>query len=160
MGRSIYQHLGKLPSMIDLDNQTGLNFSLEALEIIASSLCSREVELLIVDDSTIEALNLQHREKASATDVLSFPVDLPPNLESSSAFPLGSIVVASSFVVEKASYFRHSVQDELSLLFIHGMLHLLGYDHEVDNGEMRQKEATLIEAFALPNSLIIRTEEK
>jgi probable rRNA maturation factor len=52
------------------------------------------------------------------------------------------------------------VQDELSLLFIHGMLHLLGYDHEVDNGEMRQKEATLIEAFALPNSLIIRTEEK
>ena len=146
--------------MIDLDNQTGLNFSLEALEIIASSLCSREVELLIVDDSTIEALNLQHREKASATDVLSFPVDLPPALEGSSEFPLGSIVVASSFVVEKASYFHHSVQDELSLLFIHGMLHLLGYDHEVDNGEMRQKEATLIEAFALPNSLIIRTEEK
>jgi len=48
-------------------------------------------------------------------------------------------------------------QMTLSLLFIHGLLHLVGYDHEVDDGEHREKEKELIEHFNLPNSLIVRT---
>ena len=46
--------------------------------------------------------------------------------------------------------------DELKLLLIHGLLHLIGYDHETDNGEMREKEREIITHFKLPNSLIIR----
>jgi probable rRNA maturation factor len=72
--------------------------------------------------------------------------------------PLGSIVISCDFVQEKALEFGHTQNDELCLLFIHGLLHILGYDHEVDNGEMRQKEKELINKFALPKSLIVRTQ--
>jgi probable rRNA maturation factor len=72
--------------------------------------------------------------------------------------PLGSIVISYDFVEKKAKEFSHSQDDEFTLLFIHGLLHILGYDHECDNGEMRQKEEDIIRAFSLPQSLIVRTE--
>ena len=61
--------------------------------------------------------------------------------------------------MSKADRFAHSPQEELKLLLIHGILHLLGYDHEIDNGEMREKEREIIEHFNLPKSLIIRSEQ-
>lgn len=140
--------------MIDLDNQTALHFNLEALDTIASSLSQQEIELLIVDDNTMKALNTEHRGKASSTDVLSFPIE-----SSIHGMPLGSIVISANFVETKALEFNHSVQDEISLLFIHGLLHLLGFDHEVDAGEMRAREKEIIMQFDLPKSLIIRTGE-
>jgi len=145
--------------MIDLDNQTRLSFDLEALEKIALSLSSKNVELIIVDDETMKSLNFEHRAKETTTDVLSFPIDTSFINESVSELLLGSIVIASSYVTKKAKELGHSIQDELSLLFIHGYLHLLGFDHEIDNGEMRDKEKAVIKAFDLPNSLIIRTGE-
>ncbi|MCW8820668.1 MAG: rRNA maturation RNase YbeY [Sulfurovum sp.] len=145
--------------MIDLDNQTTLAVDLEALEKIAQTLSTKEVELIITDDKTIQELNAEYRGKNSATDVLSFPVEAPFTEQSIFGMPLGSIIIAESYVKEKAETFGHSIQDELSLLFIHGMLHLLGFDHECDDGEMRMREKELIEQFDLPNSLIVRTEE-
>ena len=145
--------------MIDLDNQTTLAVDLVALEKIAETLSSKEVELVITDDKSMQALNSEHRGKESLTDVLSFPMDAPFTEQSIFGMPLGSIVIAASFVKEKAKILGHTEQDELSLLFIHGMLHLLGFDHEVDEGEMRVREKELIEAFDLPKSLIVRTEE-
>ena len=145
--------------MIDLDNQTTLAVDLVALEKIAETLSSKEVELVITDDKSMQALNSEHRGKESLTDVLSFPMEAPFTEQSIFGMPLGSIVIAASFVKEKAKSFGHTEQDELSLLFIHGMLHLLGFDHEVDEGEMRAREKELIEAFDLPKSLIVRTEE-
>ena len=145
--------------MIDLDNQTPLAVDLEALEKIAKTLSSKEVELIITDDETIQELNAEHRGKNSATDVLSFPMEAPFTEQSIFGMPLGSIVIAESFVKENAASLGHNEQDELSLLFIHGMLHLLGFDHEVDDGEMRAREKELIEQFDLPKSLIVRTIE-
>ncbi len=145
--------------MIDLDNQTDLSLDLSKLEQIADALSTKEVELLIVDDETIHSLNAEYRGKESVTDVLSFPMEAPFTEQSIFGMPLGSIIIAASFVKEKAVLLGHSVQDELSLLFIHGMLHLLGFDHEVDSGEMRAREKELIEQFDLPKSLIVRTEE-
>lgn len=144
--------------MIDLDNQTTLEVNIDLLEEIAQALSTKEVELIITDDESIQALNAAYRDKNSTTDVLSFPLDAPFTEASVFGMPLGSIVIAASFVKEKASFFGHSVQDELSLLFIHGMLHLLGFDHEVDSGEMREREAALIKQFDLPKSLIVRME--
>lgn len=60
---------------------------------------------------------------------------------------------------QKAKELGHSYEEEISLLFIHAMLHLLDFDHENDNGEMREKEKELIEHFNLPKSLIVRTLE-
>jgi len=72
--------------------------------------------------------------------------------------PLGSIVISALHVETLAKELGHTNDDELALLFTHGLLHLLGYDHEVDNGEMREKELQLIEKFNLPKSLIVRTQ--
>ncbi|HEO98265.1 MAG: rRNA maturation RNase YbeY [Campylobacterales bacterium] len=140
--------------MIELDNQTELNVDTEALEKIAALLTDTPVELIITDNETIRELNARYREKDKPTDVLSFPLE-----QAIPGMPLGSIVISKPYVREKAEEFGHAPDDELALLFIHGLLHLLGYDHEVDNGEMRAKEQELIEQFHLPKSLIVRTTE-
>ena len=145
--------------MIDLDNQTSLEFALKPLEDIASHLnANATIELLIVNNHEIQTLNKQHRNITSATDVLSFPLDNTYISKDVIEFPLGSIVISETYVRQKATYYGHSFQDELSLLFIHGMLHLLGFDHDNDLGQMRLKEEETIKHFNLPKSLIIRTE--
>ncbi|WP_295417779.1 rRNA maturation RNase YbeY [Sulfurovum sp.] len=146
--------------IIDLENETDLPVDIDALEKIAQSLTTKEIELIITDNKTIQELNREHREKDKPTDVLSFPMDAPFTEQSIFGMPLGSIVISADFVRQKAEELGHSIQDELSLLFIHGMLHLLGFDHETDNGEMRAREKEIIEQFDLPSSLIVRTKEK
>ena len=137
--------------MIDFENQTDFLVNLVALEKIVNSLTKKDLELIIVDNQTIKEINLEHRKKDEATDVLSFPVD--GDFEH---LPLGTIIISIDFVKEKAKEYGHNEEDELNLLFIHGLLHLLGYDHEVDNGEHRKKEEELIIKFNLPSSLIVR----
>jgi probable rRNA maturation factor len=148
--------LGKIAGMlIDLVNETDLLVDTELLEKIAIDLTRKQIELIITDNEGIQALNTRHRNKTEATDVLSFPMDdTLPNT------PLGVIVISKDFVKEKAKELGHTVQEELTLLFIHGLLHLLGYDHETDEGEMRHKEEVLINAWKLPKSLIVRNEGK
>ena len=72
---------------------------------------------------------------------------------------LGSVVINLDLVELKAAQLGHGTDDETALLFTHGMLHVLGYDHESDDGQMRAKECEIIEKFRLPKSLIVRTEE-
>jgi len=138
--------------MIELDNATSLEVQEPFLNEIANLFTNKNIELLITSNSEIQQINLEHRNINKSTDVLSFPYeDMPMS-------PLGSIVISADYVKEKAKEFSHQESDELALLFIHGLLHILGYDHEIDNGEMRDKEKELIERFNLPKSLIIRTE--
>ncbi len=138
--------------MIELDNTTSLDINESFLNSIAISLSNKEIELLIVDKNKMQQLNKQHRGINNSTDVLSFPYENMPNT------PLGSIVISSWHVQKLANELNHTNDDEIALLFIHGLLHLLGYDHETDNGEMREKEKELIKKFKLPKSLIFRTQ--
>ena len=71
---------------------------------------------------------------------------------------LGSVVINLDLVELKAAQLGHGRDDETALLFTHGMLHVLGFDHESDSGQMRAKECEIIEKFCLPKSLIVRTE--
>ncbi|WP_297943276.1 rRNA maturation RNase YbeY [uncultured Campylobacter sp.] len=71
---------------------------------------------------------------------------------------LGSVVINLDLVELKAAQLGHGRDDETALLFTHGLLHVLGFDHESDNGQMRAKECEIIEKFRLPKSLIVRTE--
>ena len=71
---------------------------------------------------------------------------------------LGSVVINLDLVELKAAELGHGRDDETALLFTHGLLHVLGYDHESDDGQMRAKECEIIEKFRLPKSLIVRTE--
>lgn len=138
--------------MIELDNQTSLQINLLFLEKITSILTRKDIELIVTSNEEIQKINLEHRNIDAPTDVLSFPYEPMP------MSPLGSIIISSSYVIQKAAELEHSNSDEFTLLFIHGLLHILGYDHELDKGEMREKEKELIEQFNLPKSLIVRTQ--
>lgn len=138
--------------MIDIDNQSDLNIPMDTCEKIAKKLTDDDIDLLVTDDRHIQQINAEYRHIDKATDVLSFPFEHSPMA------PLGSIVISADHVKRFSTELHHSVEDEFCLLFIHGLLHLLGYDHETDEGQMRQKEQALIEAFKLPSSLIVRSE--
>lgn len=137
--------------MIDFDNQTDFNIEISSLESILNDLTPKDIELILVHNEEIKELNLEHRNIDKATDVLSFPLEFDM-----AHMPLGAIVISVDFVEEKAKEYKHTFEDELKLLFIHGLLHLLGFDHEVDEGEHRNKEEELIKKHKLPNSLIVR----
>lgn len=140
--------------MIELDNRTDKTYDFSLLEQIADTLSNREIELILTGNDEIAQINHEFRNIDKATDVLSFPSNPFPGA------PLGSIVISVDKVTSVAHELGHSEDNEIALLFIHGMLHLLGFDHEVDNGEMRNKESELIEKFNLPKSLIVRTLEE
>ena len=138
--------------MIDIENQSDLNIPLALIEKISRTLTNKEIDLLVTDDVKMKEINSEFRAIDKSTDVLSFPFEDVPMA------PLGSLIISADHVKRLALELEHSQDDEFCLLFIHGLLHLLGYDHEIDNGEMRDKERELIEAFNLPSSLIIRTQ--
>jgi len=140
--------------MIDYENITTSQYTLDLLQVITDSLTKRDIELMLTCNNEIAKINAEFRQIDAPTDVLSFPNEPMPMA------PLGSIVISDDFVKKVALEFGHSEQDEFTLLYIHGLLHLLGYDHEVDNGEMRKKEEDLIKQFDLPESLIVRTQKE
>jgi probable rRNA maturation factor len=138
--------------MLNIENLTTQNIDFKLLETISNTLTSRDIDITICNNQTIQQYNLKYRQIDSATDVLSFPI-----ISEFNSMPLGSIIISIDKVLEKSKEFRHSIDSEFALLFIHGVLHLLGYDHEIDSGEMRAKEIELIKKFNLPKSLIVRT---
>lgn len=110
------------------------------------------VSLAIVSDRTIRRLNRDYAGKDAATDVLSFPaggprVDVPF---------LGDIVIASGVARRQAKEAGHSITHEIKVLALHGLLHLLGYDHHDDGGRMARVEARLRRKGGLREGLIER----
>lgn len=120
------------------------------LEQIADFLGAGDVELVFVNDDEMRKINREHRGINKATDVLSFPY------EQVSGGLMGSVLISTDTASRVASELGHSIECEIALLFLHGVLHILGYDHEIDGGQMREKEKEVIEHFSLPDSLIIR----
>ena len=139
--------------MIFLENNTDFSFETDRLELIARTQTQRDIELILCDDPAIASLNHAHRGIDHPTDVLSFPLS-----GDHAHMPLGTVVISIDHAQSKATELGHDTHEEILLLFLHGLLHLLGYDHESDEGQMRQKEHKLIRQFHLPESLIIRTE--
>ena len=138
--------------MIEFDNQTDSVIDIGICQDIASYLSDRDIELVAVCSKDMQELNKTYRDIDKPTDVLSFPLEELPDT------PIGSIVINIDKVNEVSENLSHSFDEEFALMFLHGLLHLLGYDHENDNGEMREKEKEIIEHFSLPKSLIIRSE--
>lgn len=139
--------------MITIDNMTDLEVDLNSLESISDDFTDKEIELIILDSDMMQDINKEQRGKDATTDVLSFPLHDVPH------FPLGTIVINADLVKSKADEYKHTCKNEMTLLFIHGLLHLLGFDHETDDGQMREREESIIEELNLPKSLIVRTED-
>jgi len=113
------------------------------------------VSVALVSDQRVRALNRTYRRKDYATDVLSFPG--PPSSQSRVSSPfLGDIVIARGVAKRQAREARHSEQTELRVLALHGLLHLLGYDHDRDDGRMLRTERRLRRKGGLREGLIER----
>jgi len=105
-----------------------------------------ELSVVFVDDEEMQELNERHRKKKGSTDVLSFPqhdhqfARIRPEL-------LGDVVISVPKAQQQAKVHGHSVQDEITRLLIHGVLHLIGFDHEeeADARKMRLKEEECLE---------------
>jgi len=99
-----------------------------------------EVGVLVCDDATIRALNRQFRGKDRPTDVLSFPADYP---QPEGPTYLGDVAISLETAARQAAEAGTSVATELKTLVLHALVHLCGYDHETDGGEMRRLEGQL-----------------
>jgi probable rRNA maturation factor len=116
---------------------------------------SYEVGLILTDQETVHALNRQYRNVDSPTDVIAFYTEdhsldaAPFVLPGDGVRRIGDIVISLPQAREQALEEHHSVEQELCLLVTHGLLHLLGYDHETpdDAPRMRGREAVLLEEF-------------
>ena len=135
------------------------------------------LSVALVSDATVRALNRTYRGVDRATDVLSFPAasktevaspksqvarPRPPRIPNpKSRIPrvfLGEIVIARGVARRQARAAGHSELTELRVLALHGLLHLLGYDHEGDNGRMREVERRLRRKGGLREGLIERSQ--
>ena len=112
------------------------------------------VNIALVSDGCMRALNKKYRRRDYATDVLSFPN--PQSLTPNPNGDLGEIVIALGVMHRQAREAGHHPKFELRLLALHGLLHLLGYDHERDDGQMRRMEERLRKRGGLREGLIER----
>ena len=144
-----------LPLRTEETLQTVLQKTAELLKLADET----EISVLLVDNATIRELNRDFRALVAPTDVLSFPLEEeredeaePAVIGGPSARMLGDIVISVEKAVEQATEYGHSVERELAFLAIHGLLHLLGHDHE--KGEtakqaMRAEEKRILAALGI-----------
>lgn len=136
---------------VDFEAQDGIEAPItedEMTQICETVLTQEGVErpcflsLSVVDDETIKEQNLDWRGIDAATDVISLECERPddPDLAPGEPCELGDILLAPNFITQQAGRYATTVADEFRLLLIHGLLHLLGYDHLDDN------EAEVMEA--------------
>lgn len=109
----------------------------------------RDVHFLITDDRELRRLNRQFLGADYPTDVLSFPA-------AAAGGSLGEIAISAGRAADQAREYGHSTDEEIRVLMLHGMLHLLGMDHERDRGEMARAEERWRRKLDLPSGLIAR----
>lgn len=120
------------------DSQIQIKKNIQKIIDYVSQFPSYEMSLLIVNDFQIQIYNYEKRKKNKPTDVLSFPI--------AENFPaphkiLGEVVISYETLIRQASELNHSEREEFYRLLVHGVLHLLGYDHERSPEEEKQMQA-------------------
>ena len=128
--------------------------------VLAAERADGDVTIIITDDETVAELNERFLDKEGPTDVLSFPAQeeesdfvLPPD-ESVAAY-LGDVIIALPYTQRQARRLGRSLRDELALLVVHGVLHLLGYDHATPEQkiEMWRKQDAILSGLGIATSL-------
>jgi probable rRNA maturation factor len=126
----------------------------------------RAFHCLITNDAELQSLNAQFRKKDYPTDVLSFPnghaptrrVARDPENAPDRRISLGDIAISIQHARTQARQYHHAPEDEIRILMLHGVLHLLGMDHESDSGQMKRIETRWRRKLGLPTGLIERGE--
>jgi probable rRNA maturation factor len=109
------------------------------------------VNVLVTSNAELKSLNRRFRGKDKPTDVLSFPAEPDPRKQFA-----GEIAISAEIAAQNARPLGHSPAEEVKILVLHGVLHLRGYDHECDNGQMARREKQLRAKLHLPLGLIER----
>jgi probable rRNA maturation factor len=112
------------------------------LERLERQVAGREIGVAIVSDAVIRRYNLQYRKVNKATDVLSFEPD--------------DLIISAETARRQARRLGHAVEEEMKVLALHGVLHLMGHDHERDRGEMARLERRWRKRLGLPVALTER----
>jgi probable rRNA maturation factor len=132
------------------------------LESVAPARARGTVTVALMPDARVRALNRRYRKKDRPTDVLSFPADEhhhrqgPPPRRAGVGTQLGDVVISLGVARRQAEAAGHAFGTELRVLALHGLLHLLGYDHERDDGQMARLERRLRRKGGLREGLIER----
>jgi probable rRNA maturation factor len=116
------------------------------------------VNVLLTSSSAVRSLNLRFRRENKTTDVLSFPVTPSISESRNRAKLAGEVAISADIALKNSFRLGHPAAQEVKILALHGILHLAGFDHERDNGDMARKEVELRRALGLPAGLIERVE--
>jgi probable rRNA maturation factor len=125
---------------LSIDPERWRDFTAKALKVVPSE--GAGVTIAFVSDGTMRQLNKSWRGKRSTTDVLSFPAE-QNRFERDESATLGDIAISVERAAKQARENKLKLETEISQLILHGLLHLCGYDHETDNGEMNRLELRL-----------------
>jgi len=152
----------KLSGIQVLNRQRRFKINRESVALFCSALLEalgeqgRTLSIVFLNDVEIRALNSRYRQRDCATDVLSFSYGVS---EAEGRSFLGEIVIAPVVAARHAKSSGTSLEKELRTLLVHGVLHLLGYDHETDGGEMNRYQRRLLRRrFFLQPGPILRSE--
>src|ERR1700691_5497323 len=140
----------RLPAASALGKRDLNRFLVKATEALG---LAGDFSVLLTGDEQLRAMNLQFRGVDKPTDVLSFQA-LP---EAANCGQGGDLAISLETAAIQAADHGHTLQMEVKVLILHGLLHLAGYDHERDRGQMRRRETLLRKQFALPSGLVERT---
>ncbi len=118
--------------------------------VLTDSGQDRDIVIRIVDEAEMTALNESYRQKSGPTNILSFPFQPPPQIESNL---LGDLIICAPVIVKEAKQQNKQVLDHWAHIVVHGILHLLGYDHLTDEEAqvMEKLEITILQSLHISN---------
>jgi probable rRNA maturation factor len=149
---------------IEVQNERNFDVDIARLQVAAQTVLAQHdvdadstLTIVITTDEAIQALNQQYRKIDAPTDVLSFPADpLPDELADEEEPYLGDLVIAYPYASVQAQREQHALGDSLSLLVVHGTLHLLGYDHDTseNRAEMWAAQAKALQTLGIDEAIV------
>ncbi len=157
-----------MPFEIEIQNQGNYPLDAARLQIASQTVLAQHdvdpdttITIVIADNEFIRNLNRQYRNVDAPTDILSFPADDPPVAIEGEPPYLGDLVIAYPYASAQAAREQHDLKDSLSLLVVHGTLHLLGYDHDTEENRagMWQAQAAALQTLGISTDIVPRLEE-
>lgn len=118
------------------------------------------LSIVITEDARVHELNRDYRNTDSVTDILSFPSDVPPELQEDEPY-LGDLIIAWGYASKQAEALGFDLNDNFALLVVHGTLHLLGYDHDTpeNRAAMWEAQARALDILNINESMVPLLEE-
>ncbi len=153
---------------VDIQNENNYEFDAARLQAASQQVLSQHevdsdtsLSVVFVDNDYIQNLNRQFRDTDAPTDVLSFPADAPPVAIDDEPPYLGDLIIAYPYASAQSSREGHTLNDSLSLLVVHGTLHLLGYDHDTleNRAEMWAAQDAALIALGISTDIVPSLEE-